>query len=77
MAVTNPMKSGIEYDNKTGEWYSHDLRDMVDNGKGEQIMFIDKKLAEMKKSYSTLMYYGLYLLITIKNKYKYTVIKIK
>lgn len=57
MAVTNPLKNGIEYDNING-WYSHNLQDIVTDNKGNNVLYIDKKLNEMKKSYSTLFYYA-------------------
>lgn len=63
MAVTNALKSGIEYNNDRG-WFGHDFQEMVDDGKGGKIKFIDKKIAEMKKSYSTLFYYGTGVFVT-------------
>lgn len=57
MACTNPLKTGIEFDIVNG-WTSHDLQDMVTDNDGERIRFIDKKLKDMKKSYSTLFFYA-------------------
>lgn len=57
MAVTNPLKSGIEYDLDKG-WYSHNLQDIVTDKKGNEVLYVDKKLNEMKQSYSTLFYYA-------------------
>ena len=68
MAVTNPLKTGIEYDNING-WYSHDLQDFVNDGKGGTVRFIDKKLADMKKSYSTLFFYGVGVFCTSIARY--------
>lgn len=46
MCVTNPLKQSAEFD--AGVWSSAQFSDE----------FIDKKLADMKKSYSTLMYFA-------------------
>ena len=69
MAVTNPLKNGIEYDSKSGEWVAHDLQDIVQDKKGNDILFIDKKLQEMKKSYSTLFFYGVGVFCTSIARY--------
>lgn len=63
MAVTNPLKSGIEYDTERG-WYAHELTDIVEDKKGNEVLFIDKKLNEMKQSYSTLFYYAVGVFVT-------------
>ena len=63
MAVTNPLKSGIEYDLDKG-WYSHNLQDIVTDKKGNEVLYVDKKLNEMKQSYSTLFYYAVGVFVT-------------
>ena len=63
MAVTNPLKNGIEYDNING-WYAHDLQDVITDKNGNSVLYIDKKLHEMKKSYSTLFYYAVGIFVT-------------
>lgn len=68
MAVTNPLKNGIEFDSVNG-WYSHDLQDHVTDKNGNDILFIDKKLAEMKKSYSTLFFYAVGVFVTSIARY--------
>lgn len=68
MAVTNPLKTGIEFDCMNG-WSSHAINDMVDDGSGNSIMFIDKKLHDMKKSYSTLFYYAVGVFVTAIARY--------
>lgn len=68
MAVTNPLKNGIEYDNVNG-WHAHDLQDIVQDNKGNNVLYIDKKLQEMKKSYSTLFYYAVGVFVTSIARY--------
>lgn len=63
MCVTNALKSGIEYDVNQG-WFGHEFQEYVDDGHGGRIKFIDKKIAEMKKSYSTLFFYGTGVFVT-------------
>lgn len=57
MAVTNALRSGIEYNLNDG-WFGHGFDDIVIDKQGKRVRFIDKKIAEMKKSYSTLFYYA-------------------
>lgn len=58
ISCQNPIKSGVEYDTKTNKWITHNLDDIVKDDDGNPIRYIDKKLNEMKKSYSTLMAYS-------------------
>ena len=58
MSCTNQVKNGVEFDAISDQWVTHQLYDMVDDGDGGYIRFIDKKIAECKKSYSTLLYYA-------------------
>lgn len=57
MSCTNPLKTGIDYDLTDG-WSKTDLWDLVDDGHGNMIPFINKKLEDMKHSYSTMMMYS-------------------
>lgn len=57
MSCTNPLKTGITLDNNY-EWHSTALWDLVDDGNGNMIPFITKKLNDMRHSYSTLFYYA-------------------
>ena len=58
ISCQNPIKSGVEYDNDTNTWITHQLGDIVTDKDGNKIRYIDKKLNEMKSSYSTLMAYS-------------------
>ena len=58
LSATNPLKSGIEFDADTNTWTAHDLGDIVTDKDGNEMRFIDKKLNEMKRSYSTLLPYS-------------------
>lgn len=58
MSCTNQVKTSIDFDADCDEWIKHELYEMVDDGEGGKIRFIDKKLNEMKKSYSTLFFYA-------------------
>ena len=57
ISVQNPIKNGIEYDINTNEWITHNLDDIVLDKDGNEIRYIDKKLAELKESYSNLLPY--------------------
>lgn len=59
MSCTNQVKSGIDFNTDLDTWETHQLYDMVDDGNGGKIRFIDKKLNEMRKSYSTLFFYSI------------------
>ena len=59
MSCTNQVKSGIEFDTVKDKWVTHQLYDMIETEDGEKIRFIDKKLADMRKSYSTLFFYAI------------------
>ena len=68
MACTNPLKTGIEFDLVNG-WTSHNLQDIVTDNDGTPIRFIDKKLKDMKKSYSTLFFYAIGCYCTAISRY--------
>lgn len=58
ISCQNPIKSGVEYDSEQNKWIVHQLDDVVKDKDGNDIRYIDKKLNEMKSSYSTLMAYS-------------------
>ena len=58
LSATNPLKAGIEFDIDTNTWTAHNLNDIVKDKTGNDIRFIDKKLQDMKHSYSTLLPYS-------------------
>lgn len=63
MAVTNALKSGVEWSINQG-WFGHGFDDIVIDKQGNKVRFIDKKLGEMKKSYSTLFFYATGVFVT-------------
>ena len=67
MAVTNQLKAGIYYDN--GEWFSHNFDDIITTKDGQKMRFIDSKLLDMKKSYSTLFFYAVGVVTTARARY--------
>ena len=67
MAVTNQLKAGIYYDN--GEWFAHNFDDIVTDKNGNKMRFIDMKLADMKKSYSTLFFYAVGVYTTARARF--------
>lgn len=57
MSCSDVIKTGITFDLYNG-WGAHNLDDIVENRDGVKMRFIDMKIEEMKKSYSTLFFYA-------------------